>query len=194
MVQMFFDFIYSEPVWATDRGSGMTDSVSEIRALDKARRLLGTIKSPPATVAIVEEVLSLLDEVDRTTTAAFTRPARRGAAPVVYTVQTTEMGESLAEHRPDGSSRPFRCPKPLYDALVNILTQADRPLSTDEIAAAAEQVVGYRPGDHQYRVPLRLFLHVQPPLLVRSRAKYSILDPKSFAAEAARLWSGLRAK
>ena len=171
----------------------MTYPVSEIRPLAEARRLLLTIRSPKATVATVEKVLALLDEVERTTTAAFTRPARRGATPVVYTVQTTEMGESLAEHRPDGTSRPFRCSRALYDAIVGVLADTDRPLSTDEIAAAAERIVGYRPGDHQYRVPLRLFLHVQPPLLVRSRARYSPHEPGAFTTAAAKLWNSLKA-
>jgi hypothetical protein len=189
---MFFDFIYSWRVWGADWAWGMTDRVSAIRPIDEARRLLASITSPPATVAIVKRALALLEEHELGRPTGFSRPARRGAVPVVYTVQTSEMGESLAEHRPDGSSRPFRCPRPLYEALVTVLSDAKRPISTDEIASEIERLVGYRPGEHQYRVPLRLFLAVRPPLLTRSRARYSVPGNEEFRSEAGKLWDSLK--
>ena len=174
----------------------MTDGgMSEISPLDRARQLLATMTSPARTAAVAKEVLALLDQVEQqhARPSEVSRPSRRGAVPVIYTVQTTEIGENLAEHRPDGSSRPFRCPRPVYDAFVEVLAEAKRPVSTDEIVQGVEKLIGYRPGDHQYRVPLRLFLHVSPPLLVRSRARYSLPEPKTFATSAAKLWASLKA-
>ena len=171
------------------------DGMSEISPLNRARQLLATVTSPARAAAVAREVLSLLDQVEQehSRPGEVSRPSRRGAVPVIYTVQTTEIGENLAEHRPDGSSRPFRCPRPVYDAFVNVLADAGRPVSTDEIVQGIEKLIGYRPGDHQYRVPLRLFLYLSPPLLVRSRARYSLPDPRTFSTSAVKLWNSLKA-
>jgi hypothetical protein len=169
------------------------DSMSEIQAIDEARQLLATIKSPVKAAAIARRVLDLLDVIEQANRKAegMPRPTRRGAKRVVYMVEKTEVGQNLAEHRPGSTSSPFRCPKPLYDAVVKVLAGAKRPLGTDDIVSGVERLVGYRPGEHQYRVALRFFTTVEPPLLVRSRAKYSPANT-SFSENAARLWTTLR--
>lgn len=168
--------------------------MSEIRPLDEIRRLLATITSPAKAAATARRIARLLNDVeDEVRTAKkFVRTPKRGIAAVVYTVEVTSLGESVAEHRPNGSSKPFRCPRAVYDAVVDVLARTSSALSSSEIADAIEHRTGIRPGDHQFRVPLRLWVHVQPALLLRSRARYRPADPKTFQAETAKLWADLR--
>lgn len=101
-------------------------------------------------------------------------------------------GEVLAEHRTSGKSYPFRCSKALYDAMTEVLITTDRPLFVEEIASAVEKKMGERPADFQVRVPLRLWLSVDPPLVIRNRARYRAARPVSLASDANILWTKLR--
>jgi hypothetical protein len=102
------------------------------------------------------------------------------------------QGETLAEHRTNGKSKPFRCSKGLYDTIVQVLIAADRSLSVEEISSGVERLGLDRPAEFQIRVPLRLWLSASPPLINRNRARYRPIDPNSFHAGTTRLWSILR--
>jgi hypothetical protein len=119
------------------------------------------------------------------------RPSRRGTGPINYVVERTQQGEVLTENRVGGRSKPFRCPTRVYEYLVLVLSEADRPLAMDEIMLALEERMGERPADHQVRVPLRLWMHVDPPLIRRSRARYSLNSRDSFLSTAKHLWRQL---
>jgi hypothetical protein len=123
------------------------------------------------------------------------RADRSGEEQVIYVVdQDRGHGEALAEHRTSGKSKPMRCPKKVYDALARVLTGADRPLGLEEIMAAVGKVLGDRPADHQVRVALRLWMHVDPPLLARNRARYRPLVNMDFSTSALALWQTLIGK
>jgi hypothetical protein len=120
------------------------------------------------------------------------RPSRRGTGDIKYAIERTQQGEVLSEIRTGGKSKPFRCPREVYFALAAMLEDADRPLGMDEIMSTVEQVLEYRPPDHQVRVPLRLWMHIDPPLLRRSRARHAPILPNSFLSAAAELWERLQ--
>jgi len=139
-----------------------------------------------------KRLLPLLEAVTEELAAgSVVRPAR-GTGQIEYSVAMTEQGEALTERRLGGRSKPFRCPKFIYEALTESLAESKKPLSMDEIMAAAEIKLGNRPADFQIRVALRLWMHSDPPMLVRSRSKYSLVAPKGFLVDSKRLWLMLR--
>jgi hypothetical protein len=150
----------------------MGKSGHETEVGDFARRLR------PLLEAAVEELSA----------ASVTRPSRRGTGEVGYVVEKTQQGEVLTENRPGRKSKPFRCPKLVYETLVAVLAGADRPLGMDEIMAVVEAKTGDRPADHQVRVALRFWMHVQPPQLARARARYRVVSREGFPSQAGRLW------
>jgi hypothetical protein len=165
--------------------------MSSREALEEARKMISGLKGPKTTI---QKVMALLRVVESELPKGISlEPMRRGKTPLTYVVERTALGETLAELRPEGSSQPFRCPKPLYDAMVGILVDAEKPMSAEEIADAVEKRIGVRPADHQFRVPLRLWSQIEPPLLIRSRAKYRVADPTPFKRSAEALWNKLRA-
>lgn len=166
-------------------------------ALAKARELVSALARRRGEVGrAAAKVLALLDHVeaglrDRTGSEPVVRQGRKGLGPVEYRVEMTPTGGTLAEHRTSGASQPFRCPKTLYDAVIEVLAKTDRAMSVDEVASAVEVRLGERPADFQLRVPLRLWMHVQPPLLTRSRARYRAATPE-FGTAAVKLWNRLK--
>lgn len=143
--------------------------------------------------AFARRLLPLLEEaLEAVAGSVVTRPLRRGTGVVEYVVEKTQQGEVLTENRPGRRSKPFRCPKSVYEALIRVLGGADRPLTTDEITSGVERLMETRPPDHQVRVALRLMLHVEPALLSRSRARYRPVDPRQFPKSADALWFSLR--
>lgn len=158
-------------------------------ALQEAKRLLSAMEGDKATVKKVLALLGVVEaELQR---VAVVEPVRQGKTPLVYRVEQTTLGETLAEHRPGGTAQPFRCPRPVWDAVIGVLADAEKPMSAEEIAEAVEKRTGTRPGDHQYRVPLRLLTQMDPPLLTRSRAKYTAAAG-DFTKSAKKLWTMLR--
>ena len=118
-----------------------------------------------------------------------TRPSRRGTGDITYIVEKTQQGEVLTEHRVGGKSKPFRCPRAVYNILAAILGEAERPLAVDEVMSAVEIRLGERPADHQVRVALRFWMHCAPPLITRSRARHRVTNPATMISEATRLWN-----
>jgi hypothetical protein len=150
------------------------------------------------TAHFASEMLKLLDEaiveMEATNKAGIGRPARRGSGNVEYLVEGSGAGETLAEHRRGGKSQPHRCPRPLYDAVAQVLAGADRPLAVEEIMVGVEKMVGGRPAEFQVRVPLRFWITAGPPLVVRMRARYRATDTQGFAAGTEKLWADLRVR
>jgi len=144
---------------------------------------------------VADKIVRLLEEVDRGLGSQHgdpqARQSRKGDVEIEYRVEKTAAGETLAEHRKSGASQPFRCPKRLYDAMVEVLGSAATPLSLEDVAAAVSAKMGLTPGDYQLRVPIRLWLSVTPPLIVRHRARYRAVD-RSFASAARTIWDRLR--
>jgi hypothetical protein len=111
---------------------------------------------------------------------------------VVYIVDRKD--QMLAEHRTSGKSKPFRCPKALYEAVTKVLASAERPLAVEEIASEVGNMTGEAPAEYQVRVPLRLFMSVDPALVSRNRARYRAITSDNFATKTKELWAQLRVK
>ena len=111
---------------------------------------------------------------------------------VEYAVESTVGGEMLTERRGSGRSSPFRCSKNIYEAVLKAISAAQRPLAIDEIMAVANQTLGAAAADFQIRVPIRLWLHANPPLIRRHRARYQPVDAQNFSDSAIRLWRQLK--
>jgi hypothetical protein len=160
--------------------------------LNKLRRLLTQISDgkgdPQAAAKSALDLLPLLGEID----SGATLKVSRGGADVEYVVEKAANGETLAERRKTGKAQPFRCPKAIHDALVEALAATDRALPLDEIVAAVGERFGDEPPDFQVRVPLRLWMQVEPPLVVRNRARYRPVDQDTFASATGSLWTSLR--
>ena len=109
-----------------------------------------------------------------------------------YSVEKSNTAETLAERRKTGKAQPFRCPRSVYDGLVQVMAYSDRALPLDELLIAVAEMLRDQPPDFQMRVPLRLWMQIEPPLIVRSRARYRPVDAKSFADTANELWNRLR--
>jgi hypothetical protein len=120
------------------------------------------------------------------------RPAARGLGEIEYLVEKTQQGDVLTERRLSGKSQPFRCPKVVYEALAKALGEAARPLSVEELVGAVERTLGVRPPDHQIRAALRFWLHLVPPLIIRSRARYKPIGSTDFASHAEKSWQMIR--
>jgi hypothetical protein len=150
-------------------------------------------KGPMGTLA--RDVLALLERADEELRAEGTvvrRESGRSAAAIEYVVEMTKGVEVVTESRLSGKSAPFKCPKAIYDAMVQVLAAAERPMSLEDIMEAVNRHVTDAAAEYQVRVPLRLWMHVDPALIVRSRARYRLADPKAFISQATRLWSSLR--
>ena len=115
----------------------------------------------------------------------------RGQAEVEYVVEDTVNGPALTERRNTGRAHPFRCPKVIYDAMVEVMALSERSMPLDEVIAGVGGLLGDQPPDYQVRVPLRLWMSVSPPLVVRMRARYKAADTKAFRKTAEKLWSDL---
>lgn len=120
------------------------------------------------------------------------RQSRRGTGAINYIVEMTQQGEVLTEERVGGNSQPFRCPARVYETLVVVLSEAERPLALDEIMSAVETRMGERPPEHHLRVALRLWMHIQPPLLTRNRARHRSISPQTFSVDSRALWRRLQ--
>lgn len=161
-----------------------------MQALEKTRVALG---SEDTVNGFAKLLLPLLEAaVYELQAGVVVRPARRGTGAMRYVVETTQQGDVLTEERLSGRSQPYRCPKAVYLNLASVLAAAERPLAVEEIISAAEKKVGERPADHQVRVVLRLWMHTEPPLIVRGRARYRPVEPDRLVTHAARHWDRLR--
>jgi len=170
--------------------------VSEFSHLKQARLLLKQIDSPSSAALIAKKAIALIRkaEAEQKKPAGFVRSAKRGTARVEYRVETTGLGEALAEHRPGSTAMPFRCPRNVYDAIVAVLVEAKTPLLVPEIVAEVGKRMGITPAAHQFRPVLRLWMHVKPSLVMRNRSRYLPKDRGSFKTVTAKLWLSLKQK
>lgn len=157
------------------------------KALAKVRKHAG---ARSAVGRFAANLLPLLEAAAEERRNEIVRPSRRGTGEISYLVEKTQQGEVLTEQK--AKSKPYRCPKAVYESVAAVLAAADRPLLMDEIIAATATRFGDRPADHQVRVALRVWMHVQPPLLTRSRARYKASDQGRFLDLAQQLWSSLQ--
>ena len=159
--------------------------------LDELQKLLDQItKGRGNPRALGKSALSIIAKL-RTQGMGSAIKLKRGGATVQYVVEQGANGETLTERREGGTAKPIRCPKAIYDAMVKVLSEADRPLPLDEIIAAVGTALHDQPPDFQVRVPLRLWMQVEPPLVMRNRARYRAVDAADFKGKSSQLWSDI---
>ena len=150
--------------------------------LNRVRRLLAGIADGSVEARkAAKQAIDLIDEK--------LAKSGRGEADVEYVVEDTVNGMALTERRLGGRAHPFRCPKSVYEALAKVMSESDRALPLDELVATVGEVLGDQPPDYQVRVPLRFWMHVEPPLVQRNRARYRATDAKKFANATRKLWA-----
>ncbi|HLL88510.1 MAG TPA: hypothetical protein VK324_04350 [Tepidisphaeraceae bacterium] len=166
------------------------------KELKVARDLAERTAEGGGRVAIfAREMAALLVRVEEQLTGvqtpvAVSRAVRGRQERAEYVVEVVGKVQTLAEHRTSGKSKPFRCPKSVYDAVAKVVGEGERALGVEEIASAVERELQFRPAEFQVRVSLRLWLSVEPPLVERVRARYRSVG--GLAEQAARLWERLR--
>ncbi|HEX8342260.1 MAG TPA: hypothetical protein VF624_15260 [Tepidisphaeraceae bacterium] len=167
--------------------------VSKIRSISDAKKALSTVTSPPSAAAIAKQVAAFLDQINSGEVQAVARRVRRGASPVEYSIEATALGECLSEIRPAGKGHAFRCPRPLFFAVVNVLASATeaKPLSTADIVMGVEKIMGTKPAEHQYGVAIRYLVRVEPQLVIRKKAKYWPKKSKRLNTAAEDRWKSL---
>lgn len=171
------------------------ESVARIRQL-----LADWLRSSEESRQPVAEILTLLESVDSFIRGELGRrsgeskPERDGARSrggTTYTVEKKKNEvETLTEHREGGSSQPYRVPKYIYDATVNVLAEAKTPLDFEEVVKGVAVDLP-EPPEWQVRAVLRFLLNAAPPLVVRERNKYRPLAAKKIAAAAKSAWNTL---
>lgn len=160
------------------------------KALDEVIKVAGTQSEVGEWARALQPLLEAATL--ELTSVSVTRTSRRGTGTIQYLVETTQQGDVLTEKRTGGRSKPFRCPRTVYNALIDVLGAAERPLAMDEINEAVGIRMGDRPPEHQVRVALRLWMHRAPPLLVRGRSRHRLAAPDRFRQDAHQLWQQLQ--
>jgi hypothetical protein len=163
----------------------------ELRVAIKLAEEAGAGKGEKAEFA--RQVADLMAKaVQKIEAAGKSKKANMGK--VEYLVESIGGTEALAEYRTSGKSNAIRCQKALYDAVAGVLGAADRALGVEEIASAVERATGERPAEFQLRVPLRFWLSMETPLVVRMRARYRATETTGFTNTASKLWADLRVR
>src|SRR5690242_7053699 len=103
-----------------------------ISAVKQIRRLLAEwLESKDDPRRPIAEILRLTEAIEDDLRAKPLRgtgklaPASQGLR---YSVDKTAAGEVLTEHRPEGGSPPFRVARSFYDAVAEVLAEAEEPL------------------------------------------------------------------
>ena len=163
----------------------MAESHSTASKLEAVRVLLDQIvQDHPDTHEAVDQIHKLLDGLPGTRRRSVQRRTGEG---VRYEVRTVNKRALLYEVRPAGA--PLRVGRDLFDAMVELLAAANKPMSYDELAEGAEAKTGADLADWQGRVLIRFLQQADPPIVIRERSRYRAVDPSKFAAAARRLWT-----
>ena len=159
-----------------------------VGAIRSIRRLIEQIvKKYPDTSQAVEEIAHHLDLLEAATPNTPPRSPRRSGEGTRYAIQNVHQRLMLAEHRPTG--RPLRASRELFDAVVETLAQAKKPVGYDELAEGTAAKFGSHPIDWQLRVVLRFLLRATPAILRRERSRYFPEDRRLFKRSAETWWN-----
>lgn len=114
----------------------------------------------------------------------------RQGANIEYAVENINGKPLLTEKRIGSTSKPYRTSKETYDLAAAVLRDATGPLDFFEIAELISRSAGVIQPTHEVRMLLRLWQHVQPPMLIRERRKYR-RTVEDFYAESQQQWRKL---
>lgn len=168
----------------------MPDVVTDLRAaLDDLQR------DHPRAEGHVLRLKTLVTQVEiqlaayRAPKINYTRPGRTLENYKVERWSKNSRELVLTEMRPESRSRPHRCPRPLYDATVKVLSSETKAIDFDDLLAGVRmKVPDFDVGKHQVRTALRFLQLGTKPLVLRERALYQASNPARIRAEAAKLW------
>lgn len=164
----------------------MAEGRNPAKTVEDVRRLLDRIvKRHPDVQGIAAEITGLLDGL---AAGGAQRPVqRRTGEGVEYRIETVKKRQMLYEVRPAGA--PLRVSHDLYTALVSVLAESEKPLSYDEIAEGIEKTSDMKLAEWQGRLLLRFIQRADPPIVVRERSRYRLVDPATkFTTAAQKLW------
>lgn len=107
-----------------------------------------------------------------------------------YRVERHHNAWFLAEYR-EGGKQPFLCPQEVYDALAAELAAMSEPAHYTTLIEAVTRRMGRPPSDYLIRICIRFWMHGDPPLIERIRARYRPIRPSKFLQESKRAWRQL---
>jgi hypothetical protein len=154
------------------------------------------LRRAPSAVDVVGTLIQELAGVEQHLEDALSERnsrARRGERRVTtkcYGVEQTGGAHSLLEHR-EGDDRPFRCPRPTFEAVVRALAEHAEFSKYTSITERVAWHIGIRPADYQMRVAIRFLMSPDVGLVERKRARYRPVDGDDFVACANAAWSRL---
>jgi hypothetical protein len=166
--------------------------MSEVeRSMAEIRRLLAEIaRAHPSLHGSLAKVHQELDRLAHALESGPAVPKKRTGESTLYRVEAVNSREVLGEYRPSAS--PLRVGRDIYDAVVQSLSQSERPLGVDEALTAIVRAVDTPPAEWQIRVVLRYMLRGDPPFVARNRSRYHPLNNKTFRKAAANWWESGR--
>lgn len=100
-------------------------------------------------------VIFEIDALDEARRRRIIGPRARVRA-AIYTVEESPRGPALTERR-DSDARPFKCPKPIYDAVAAAVGVSPKPRSFQAIKAHVESRLDEPLADYAVRTPLRFW-------------------------------------
>lgn len=155
--------------------------------LDELRALIENAPSRPRGVlaklkqleACVQAEIETIEDARR---RRIVGPRARVRA-AIYTIEDSPRGPALTERR-DSDARPFKCPKPAYEAVAAVIAESKVPVGFQEIKAKASKRLCQELPDYAIRTPLRFWSTIG--LLGHQQAKFLRVGSKAEFLQATR--------
>lgn len=102
---------------------------------------------------------------------------RKRTTPVIYAVEPSRRGPALCEYR-SSSARPFKIPKPIYNAMVRVMSKVKQPTKFAQLDEVLTTLLGEPVPEYLPRSVIRFW--IARDLITHSGAKF---EPKRPGAE-----------
>lgn len=111
---------------------------------------------------------------------------RQRTTPITYAVEPSRRGPALCEYR-SSAARPFKVPKPVYDALVRIMSKAKEPTKFAQLDNAIADQLGEHVPEYLPRSVIRFWITCN--LIEHSGARFAPkLHSTAFRLAAKEAW------
>jgi hypothetical protein len=163
------------------------------RTIAEIRRLLsGLLEGRVQTGPTIGRALRLVEDLEAAVRHAGGAGRAGGPrAPVVVTGYTVESGKrgdrspALLEHRSSGA-QPFRCPRPVYDAIAEELAGDSSPMAFKDLHKRVNKRLSQPTPIYQIRMCLRCW--IDKGLALHGATRFSPVDSASFMSKSKALW------
>lgn len=108
---------------------------------------------------------------------------RQRTTPIIYAVEPSRRGPALCEYR-SSSARPFKVPKPVYDALVRVMSKAKAPIKFAQLDEALTDLIGETVPAYLPRSVIRFWVACN--LIEHRGARFAAKRPRAGFRSAAR--------